>query len=339
MMGDSAAMFVDALTYLFNLVAERKKGSFDETWQDMQHQQDMDPERALRLRERAKRKMTLMLELVPPLISVTTLILVTIFVLRKAIRVLILDVHRDISKQGDPNINLMLFFSTLNLGLDLMNVFCFAKAKHLMGYDTLEGHKTHPEQSTGQGVARVSLAQRKPKHYEYVEVTDLGFDDEVDEDATATVEENGSCLLNGSDHRMLLDSEHSVVSDSSSHKHANGRALPSTERKHGESTDACQDEQEGANLNMCSAYTHVFADTLRSIAVIIASVIAEFVDIVTPEEADATAAVVVSTLILLSLIPLFHGLVQTFSELKSIRAEESYDVMFPEQANRTNDLV
>lgn len=35
-----------------------------------------------------------------------------------------------------------------------------------------------------------------------------------------------------------------------------------------------EDEGEG-NMNMCSAYTHVFADTLRSLAVIIAAVVSE----------------------------------------------------------------
>jgi len=68
--------------------------------------------------------------------------------------------------------------------------------------------------------------------------------------------------------------------------------------------------------------------------VIIAAGIAELVDGVTAEEADATAAVVVSGLILLSLLPLFHGLKQTFLELRAIRAEESSEKMFPEQAKR-----
>jgi len=67
---------------------------------------------------------------------------------------------------------------------------------------------------------------------------------------------------------------------------------------------------------------HVFADTCRSIAVVIASSIAKLVDGITAEEADSTAAVVVSVLILLSLIPLFQGLVQTATELKAIREEE-----------------
>lgn len=69
-------------------------------------------------------------------------------------------------------------------------------------------------------------------------------------------------------------------------------------------------------------FQHVFADTLRSIAVIIASLIAEISKTVTPEVADATAAVVVSAVILLSLIPLFQGLVSTWAELRLIYAEE-----------------
>ena len=62
----------------------------------------------------------------------------------------------------------------------------------------------------------------------------------------------------------------------------------------------------------------MFADTLRSVAVIVAAVVAEIAEAVTSEVADATAAVVVSALILLSLVPLFSGLVRTFSELQSI---------------------
>jgi hypothetical protein len=98
------------------------------------------------------------------------------------------------------------------------------------------------------------------------------------------------------------------------------------------------EETEHANLNMCSAYTHVFADTLRSIAVIVASGVADVVDGVTPEEADAAAAVVVSILVLLSMVPLFHGLVQSVSELRAILFEEESEKMFPGHANATTEL-
>jgi Co/Zn/Cd efflux system component len=80
----------------------------------------------------------------------------------------------------------------------------------------------------------------------------------------------------------------------------------------------------------CSAYTHVFADTLRSVAVIIAAALAEIFDDVTAEEADASAAMVVSLLILLSLVPLFQGLVHSITELLEIRAEERSEAMSEE---------
>ena len=74
----------------------------------------------------------------------------------------------------------------------------------------------------------------------------------------------------------------------------------------------------------------MFADTLRSVAVILAAALAELFDAVTAEEADAAAALVVSILILLSLIPLFQGLRQSAGELWAIRAEERSEFMMDE---------
>lgn len=67
---------------------------------------------------------------------------------------------------------------------------------------------------------------------------------------------------------------------------------------------------------------HVFADTLRSIAVIIAASIAEFVKGVRTDQADAVAALVVSFLIFLSLLPLMNGLICTWAELQEAIQEE-----------------
>ena len=51
---------------------------------------------------------------------------------------------------------------------------------------------------------------------------------------------------------------------------------------------------------------------------IIAAILAEVIPAITAEEADASAAVVVSVLIALSLIPLFQGMVHTFKSLKRV---------------------
>ena len=127
MMGDSAAMMVDALTYGFNWLAERQKANYVP-----------DPELSARIQQRNLRKTTLQWELIPPLISVSTLIVVTIFVLKKSIRILILDSRRNPSEQQTPNVDLMLAFSVLNLVLDVVNVGCFASADHALGYSTTD---------------------------------------------------------------------------------------------------------------------------------------------------------------------------------------------------------
>lgn len=297
MMGDSAAMIVDAITYLFNWIAERRKTTFDELYHQTTITDSEDPIRAARIHKRSKRKMVLQLEIIPPVISVTTLLVVTILVTKKAIGVLMLDMHRSRDEQRIPNVNLMLGFSIFNLALDGLNVFCFARAKHLMGYATTEDDEHTDQHAELDGSSSGSSEER----VEEINGTSSGKVDTVEHDAytdlAATTTPNGNT--------------------------GNGRG----------SFDSDDDEHQHANLNMCSAYTHVFADTLRSIAVIVAACIAEIVPKVTPEEADATAAVVVSFLIILSLIPLFQGLLRSVAELRAIVAEEKSEVMFRTLSN------
>jgi len=78
-----------------------------------------------------------------------------------------------------------------------------------------------------------------------------------------------------------------------------------------------------ANLNMCSAYTHVFADTIRSISVLVAAILGATVHSITPEIADAVASIVVSAVILFALLPLLVGMGRSYLELMSIKREEA----------------
>jgi len=307
MMGDSAAMIVDAITYLFNWIAERRKNTFDEHYHESIMPEAEDPVRAARIHKRNKRKMVLQLEIVPPVISVTTLVIVTILVTKKAVGVLVLDMHRSRDEQRIPNINLMLGFSIFNLALDGLNVFCFARAKHLMGYATVE--------ENDQGV------DHHHHHHATLDASSNGSSEDRAEETNGTFTRDDSV-------------EHDAYTDLATQPQANNGnssggivacSAGSFESNHSSHDD---EHQQHANLNMCSAYTHVFADTLRSIAVIIAACVAEIVPKVTPEEADATAAVVVSFLILLSLMPLIQGLLRSVSELRSILAEEKSEVMF-----------
>jgi Co/Zn/Cd efflux system component len=63
------------------------------------------------------------------------------------------------------------------------------------------------------------------------------------------------------------------------------------------------------------------ADTMRSIAVLVAAGIS-YIFHVDPALVDATAAVVVSVIIALSLGPLIIGLFQTWNELKALKRDQ-----------------
>ena len=166
-------MYVDAFTYAFNLWAERMKNraevdndndnaDFVNNNNDAEEQQQLDLVSIQRRKSRDKRKMTLILELVPPLVSVTTLVTATIWILHDSISDLQFltssqmdddnngndddenENDQDAADAGDdysdvqPNTIVMMVFSSLNLLVDVINVFFFAKADHAFGYDTVE---------------------------------------------------------------------------------------------------------------------------------------------------------------------------------------------------------
>lgn len=74
-----------------------------------------------------------------------------------------------------------------------------------------------------------------------------------------------------------------------------------------------------ANLNMCSAWTHVCADTMRSIAVLTAAGFASlFPLLLSPAKADSWGAILVSVIILVSLGPQMQGLYLTALKIQAI---------------------
>jgi Co/Zn/Cd efflux system component len=211
MMGDSAAMIVDALTYLFNWYAERQKKTYAEK---LKGEQDQTGKSLLQYR-----KYTYQLELIPPLLSVSALLVVTAFVMNQAMRVLILDTKRDVSEQANPNTRLMMLFSFLNLLLDFLNVFCFAKAKHAMGYKT-----STDEDEEGGDIKYVTTMKSLLSDDEFgsLDDDDLGSSSSDDED------ENSSKGKNKMEPLEIED----TISDQDDHH-----------------------RDEESNLNMCSAYT------------------------------------------------------------------------------------
>ena len=180
MMGDCAAMAVDVMTYGFNLVAERKKhedyeaalvlGTLDidlsaTSSGGENNTATHEVERVQLERHLQSKRRQLHLELVPPVMSVSFLLIVIGFVLHESIHTLILDSHRNEKEQSNPNLVLMMTFSALNLLLDVINVMCFARAKHLMGYKT--------EEKKGEGSQNYNVIDGSKG------LTEYGFDDSV----------------------------------------------------------------------------------------------------------------------------------------------------------------
>jgi hypothetical protein len=229
MLGDSAAMMVDALTYLFNWFAERQKLFYASKLDQPGHSTSYILE---------YRKYTYQLELVPPLLSVSTLLIVTGFVLNKSIRILILDSKRDASQQADPNVTLMIIFSVLNLLLDGVNVGCFALAKHALGYKTRE-----------EGVekcADVDSRSTVPRCQD-------------DEDADYDMEERRSLSFDGSIEKGTIPNDAGDDDDDQDFS-GTGAILVKPFEMDGPNRGLLgihshRGKDDGSNLNMCSAFT------------------------------------------------------------------------------------
>jgi len=268
-------MMVDVVTYLFNFLAERFKHKV----------QQQDCRSTMRARD--VRLYRLYLELLPPLISVTTLVIVTVIGLRKAIQTL-----REPPQQQpvQPDLKIMLIFSSMNLLLDFLNVGCFARVEQVQGLAALKAHH-----------------------------------DDVSHDLNLAVDDTDrmmqECDWDPDDHPPQTNHVQWVPSETTQ------LLLPSKELdKRNAAVDHVDDTDDqcstvsvdtdvagGLNLNMCSAWTHVCADTLRSVAVLTSATLATVFpsSTLTPADADSWAAVVVSIIILISLGPLVEGLYLT----------------------------
>jgi len=291
MMADCAAMYVDVVTYLFNFLAERLK-----------HGHSAMSSRQLRLHR-------LYLELVPPLISVCTLVAVTVISLRAATdtilrqtRKLGLEVNDATPETDEPDLMIMTTFSTLNLLLDGMNVGCFARVNQAVGLvpgnDGIhhhgpghQNHQSHEKQKDSEP-DNFHHDNTEPEHPPLTTAS------------PATTTESTPLLL----------------------KPGDGTAAPTVTASVSTCSSDDTETPGGLNLNMCSAWTHIFADTLRSAAVLLAVGLAYlFPNHISATDADAGGAIVVSIIILLSLLPLIQGLWLTMCKIRAIWEERDTD--------------
>lgn len=278
MLTDCAAMTVDCVSYLINFCAERLKHKKTSPSSDATTGQQLSSyERHYR-----KKMRLLILELAPPCISVFTLVVVTVIAIDQAVTTLL---DHDPSDNGpQPNLFLMLLFSSMNFVLDGVNVLCFARADQTNGL--------------WEGLS----AGMRPK--EYCDKCEAKHESPCDKTPTA---KNGDATEN----THLLQETGAI--DTST--------LSMEESEEDELSVASQGSR-GLNLNMCSAWTHICADTLRSIAVLIAAGFAWlFPSMLCPTDADSYGAIFVSIIIIISLGPLLEGLYFTALEIYLLHRE------------------
>jgi Co/Zn/Cd efflux system component len=291
-------MTVDCVSYLINCLAERMKHS---TNHEHENNDNHDSERLSACERRYRKKMKLLiLELAPPFLSVTTLIAVTVVAIRQAIQIII-DTNPD-DKVTPPNLGLMLLFSALNGVLDAVNVLCFAKAEQgalAKGITSV----IHPNEY---------VCEQQQHHHQH--------------DKHCHKRRNG----NDGDVTLVSEKTHLLVPSNDDNNPTptllgNGSATDATTDSDIEDASSSSDaDQSGLNLNMCSAWTHICADTLRSIAVLLAAGIASlFPQQLSPADADSYGAIVVSIIIIISLGPLIEGLYFTAWEIYYLQREHS----------------
>mmetsp|Transcript_23638 Transcript_23638/g.50034 ORF Transcript_23638/g.50034 Transcript_23638/m.50034 type:complete len:309 (+) Transcript_23638:789-1715(+) len=277
MVADSAAMVVDSLTYLFNSYAEKIK---NKSLQERDDETLSEAEKELRRLKRTRQR--LWLEILPPLCSVTTLIALTIYCILDSLDSLAeSSVGEETSTDDEPDIAVMFFFSALNLGLDILNVTCFARAKHAFGFAVIDKDRH-----------RYSFAYDGSLHNEFAD--SMRVRSEVD--------------LSGLDDGEDLSCRENYCSI------AEEGNKPQPLQIFAEAEETPQE----INLNMCSAYTHVFADTLRSTAVLLAAGLSYTFKVGAPAMVDALAALAVSFIILISLGPLLRGILHAWGQLRHL---------------------
>lgn len=318
---DSIAMAIDSFTYGFNLIAERMKNRIEAHlgYYNEQQSYNLTTEELERRRERSKRKLTLILEIVPPVVSVLTLAIVTSFILKESIDTLEADVKEEEDDpdniQSNPNMNVMFVFSLLNLLVDLVNVLFFAKSDHVFGYQTTidttvntggnddknmdqshnnmeqskpnngikglikDAYKSiYIEKSRSNGGAYALASQRRESEDETEHYGDMEFQDvnsptnqKINMDSLGeyehrvskfTIDDDGDNDNNNNQESGIHASEEHIYLEESI---ANQNRFIEDEIQD-EDIDRMIAELEQrkvrANLNMCSAYTHVLADTV-----------------------------------------------------------------------------
>ena len=237
LLGDSAAMSVDVFTYFTNMYAERvksrsKNGQIDKTTR-------------------------FLIEALVPMISVSALIGVSIYITIEAVD--IIQAYKDGSQSKDDdqvNVLFLYGFAGANLLVDLLSAFMFYKKGESVFHD--------------------------PNDVMYIRKRSTSISKSIDRTRSKSKEGRAAAAL------LFLHGGHTHSTDQA------GERNPIKK-----------------NLNMISAFTHVWCDTLRTISVFVAAIVASTTT-VSSTLCDAWASIAVSITIFLFIIPLLSEIYQAF---------------------------
>jgi len=330
MMVDAMAMSVDAFTYLFNLMAERLKHRHlnkHEQQYENKHQYTEEEDMMMRQRMLDRKIQKHYLELVPPLISVVALISVSIWAILDSLDTIIHHSPHELQQNNlkptydagqDPNVSIMFVFSAANLLLDIVNMAYFARLKHFANsLNNLLGFTSNPTDDNDDNKSSKLLYKHPPStppplFDEKQETTSL-LNRQIPQQNYSIVDNNNNvCEIKSMQIQRL-----STNNENNDHKtNEYNNSIPAGHTEEECLSDKTEDSGLVLNLNMCSAYTHVMADTMRSITVLVVAGLAYCFQSIDNDLADASGAVIVSIITLISLGPLLIGIFSTWSELR-----------------------
>lgn len=148
MQTDAYAMIIDASFYWMIRIADAFTNHLYETekWRQVEEQHidgggSTGQKRQLQQQSREQALETTMFQvkLLPSIVTTLTLVVVAIWVILDSVRMILIHEPPETSTpddQYDPSFRLMIVFSSVNLGLDALNMVVFSRVKHMFGCHT-----------------------------------------------------------------------------------------------------------------------------------------------------------------------------------------------------------
>ena len=245
------------------------------------------------------------IEVLIPIFAILTLFSVTIYFTSEAIEVL------QNSNRGEDNINVMYLygFSGVNLVIDITCVSMFC----CRGRDVFIEKKEF--------LPQLSLD------------TSIDDDDDDDLDVFGHLDDDiykpNSSVTTVSISNNKNDSLTTNASTNMSTLSFTNNSITSIENTQ---------KQEKKNLNMMSAFAHVSGDSLRTVSVLIAAIVSTVTG-ASVDACDAWAAIVVSLMIIVFMLPLFIDIIKAAIQLYKEKLEQDAEMRYERLAHEDDITI